>query len=152
MLFTTDMRDLLRLFGQHDVEYVMVGGFAVNFYGYVRATQDIDLLVFPSPENARRVMAALSDFGFGSAGISATLFEHEGSAIHLGAEPNRIDLLTSLRGVSSTAVFEGAREVELEGVTIRIISLAHLVESKRTSDRARDLADAEELTKINQTD
>ncbi len=96
MLFTTDMRDLLRLFGQHDVEYVMVGGFAVNFYGYVRATQDIDLLVFPSPENARRVMAALSDFGFGSAGISATLFE--------------------------------------------------------TSDRARDLADAEELTKINQTD
>ena len=152
MLFTADMRDLLRLFDQHDVEYVLVGGFAVNYYGYVRTTQDIDLLVFPKPDNARRVMAALADFGFGSAGISTTLFEHEGSAVHLGAEPNRIDLLTSLKGVRNADVFEGAQEIELEGARVRIISLEHLVVSKRASDRARDLADAEELTKINQTD
>jgi predicted nucleotidyltransferase len=149
VLFTADMKDLLRLFDEHDVEYVLVGGFAVNYYGYVRTTQDIDLLVFPKPENARRIMAAMADFGFGAAGISSTLFEHEGSAVHLGAEPNRIDLLTSLKGVSNADVFEGAQDVELEGTVVRIISLEHLVEAKRKSDRARDLADAEELTKIN---
>ena len=59
MLFTADMKDLLRLFDEHEVEYVLVGGFAVNYYGYVRTTQDIDLLVFPAPENARRIKTAL---------------------------------------------------------------------------------------------
>ena len=150
MLFTVDMKDLLRLFDEHDVEYVLVGGFAVNYYGYVRTTQDINLLVFPSPDNSGRIMAALADFGFGSAGIPQSLFEQEGGAVHLGTEPNRIDLLTSLRGVMNQAVFEAAQQIELEGVAVKIISLRHLVEAKRNSDRARDRADVEELLKINE--
>lgn len=150
MLFTADMKDLLRLFDEHEVEYVLVGGFAVNYYGYVRTTQDIDLLVFPVPENARRIKTALADFGFGSAGIPDGLFEQEGSAVHLGAEPNRIDLLTSLKGVSNQAVFQAAQQIELEGVAVKIISLRHLLEAKRNSDRARDLADVDELLKINE--
>lgn len=150
MLFTPDMRELLRLFGEHNVEYCLVGGFAVNYYGYVRTTQDIDLLVHPTQENSSRVMAALADFGFGSAGIPEGLFEQEGSAIHLGNEPNRIDLLTSLRGVSNRAVFDATQQIELEGVTVNIISLRHLLEAKRNSDRARDRADVDELLKINE--
>lgn len=150
MLFTADMKDLMRLFDEHHVEYVLVGGFAVIYYGYVRTTQDIDLLVFPSLDNAARITAALADFGFGAAGIPHDVFAHEGSAVHLGTEPNRIDLLTSLRGVSNRAVFEAAQKIELEGVAVRIISLRHLVEAKRNSDRARDRADAEELLKINE--
>jgi predicted nucleotidyltransferase len=150
MLFTADMKDLLRLFDEHDVEYVLVGGFAVNYYGYVRTTQDIDLLILPVPENSSRVMAALADFGFSSAGIPQELFEQEGCAVHLGTEPNRIDLLTSLRGVMNQAVFEAAQRIELEGVAVKIISLRHLVKAKRSSDRARDLADVEELLKINE--
>ncbi len=149
MLFTADMKDLLRLFDEHNVECVLVGGFAVNYYGYVRTTQDIDLLVFPSPANSGRIMAALADFGFGTAGIPQSLFEHEGSAVHLGTEPNRIDLLTSLRGVANQGVFEAAQRIQLEGVAVKIISLRHLVEAKRNSDRARDRADVEELLKIN---
>jgi predicted nucleotidyltransferase len=149
MLLTADMKDLLSLFKKYEVEYVLVGGFAVNYYGYVRTTQDIDLLVLPAPENARRLMTALTDFGFGSAGIPKDLFECEGGAVHLGTEPNRIDLLTSLKGVRNQAVFEAAKQIELDGVPVRIISLQHLLEAKRTSDRARDLADVEELLKIN---
>jgi predicted nucleotidyltransferase len=151
MLLSTDMTDLLALFRQHNVRYVLVGGHAVNYYGYVRTTQDIDLLVFPSPENARRIMAVLSDFGFGGAGIPRELFERKGGAVHLGTEPNRIDILTSLKGVSNNKIFACAQVVDIDGTTVNIISLEHLVEVKRSSDRPRDLADADELSKINNT-
>ena len=149
MLFSKDMKDLLNLFREHDVQYVLVGGHAVNYYGYVRTTQYIDLLVFPSKENAERIVAVLSRFGFEGAGIPQRLFESEGGAVHLGNEPNRIDILTSLKGVSNQEVFFGARTVEIAGTDVRIISLEHLLLAKRGSNRPRDLADADELSKIN---
>lgn len=149
MVLTADMKDLLGLFQRHGVEYVLVGGFAVNYYGYVRTTQDIDLLVFPSADNAQRVMIALSEFGFGDAGIPQELFEREGAAVHLGIEPNRIDILTNLKGVCNSMIFAGSQIVDVDEVPVRIISLEHLVEVKRSSDRPRDLADADELVKIN---
>jgi len=152
MLFSTDMEELLDLFREHGVQYVLVGGHAVNYYGYVRTTQDIDLLVFPSKENAQRIMTVLSKFGFGNAGISQHLFESEGSAVHLGNEPNRIDILTSLKGVSNEEVFSGARTADIDGIDVRIISLEHLLLAKRSSTRPRDLADADELSKINASD
>ena len=145
MLFTKDMRDLLGLFNKHNVKYAIVGGFAVNYYGYVRTTQDIDFLVYPSPENAERVMATLKEFGFGEADIPREYFERAGSAIHLGVEPNRIDLLTHLKGISSEQLLENAKKVILEDVPVNIISLRDLLEVKRSSKRLKDQADAEEL-------
>lgn len=65
MVFTEDMKDIINLFERYGVQYALVGGFAVNFYGYVRTTQDIDFLLFPSKENADNVMNALTEFGFG---------------------------------------------------------------------------------------
>ena len=149
MLFSADMKKLIWLFEEHDVDYTLVGGHAVNFYGYVRATQDMDLLVLPTAENARRIMDALSAFGFGGAGIPRELFERDQGAVHLGAEPNRIDILTSLKGVDNTRIFKGAQRVEIDGVAVNIISLEDLVQVKLSSDRPRDLADADELSKIN---
>lgn len=145
MLLSKDMQDLLSFFERHRVQYVLVGGHAVNYYGYVRATQDIDLLVYPSAENAARTMAALSEFGFGSAGIPQAYFERPGSVIHLGVEPNRIDLLTSLKGIDNDRIFANTGRVEFEGTPVNIISLQDLLEAKRKSDRPRDRADAEEL-------
>lgn len=110
-------------------------------------TQDIDFLLYPSYENALKVMKSLEEFGFGEAGIPQSYFEKEGSAIHLGVEPNRIDLLTSLKGVSNDHVFSDLRRVDLEGVQINIISLTDPLESKRQSARPRDKADADELSK-----
>ena len=148
MLLSDDMRELLDLFRDLDVQYAIVGGFAVNYYGYVRTTQDIDILVNPTAENPGRVMAALGEFGFRGAGIPRELLEREGASIHLGVEPNRIDILTSLKGVSNHDIFAGVRDVEIDGAHVRLISLEHLLEVKRSSDRPRDLADADELTKI----
>lgn len=142
------MRELVGLLDRFEVEFALVGGFAVNYYGYPRTTQDIDLLVLPSAQNAARAMNALAAFGFGDAGIPKDTFEHEGSAVHLGVEPNRIDLLTSLKGVDNEAIFRATRRVEMDGLEIPIISLDHLVTVKLASERLRDLADAEELERI----
>jgi len=139
------MTELLELFEKHRVLYVVVGGYAVNFYGYVRTTQDIDLLVFPSPENARQVMRALTDFGFGAAGIPESCFAQPGTAVHLGREPNRVDLLTRLSGVECEEVFADACRVRLGTLEVNMISLDHLIRAKQSSDRVRDRADADEL-------
>ena len=148
MLFTQDMKELIEAFENHGVQYVLVGGYAVNYYGYVRSTQDIDFLVMPSPENAQNLMKALSEFGFGDAGIPQEYFEREGTAVHLGVEPNRIDLLTHLKGVSNETVFKNRQRVELSGVLLNIIAYSDLLAAKRNSERSRDLADVDELEKI----
>lgn len=147
MHFSQDMRELIEAFEKNNVQYVLVGGFAVNYYGYLRATQDIDFLVMPSEENALNLMNALSEFGFGGAGIPKECFEQKGTAVHLGVEPNRIDLLTNLLGVSNFTIFENLERVEFGGVLLNIISYEDLVEAKRRSERPRDLADADELQK-----
>lgn len=147
MIFTSDMRELLEIFERRGVEYLLVGGFAVNYYGYVRTTQDVDILLRPTRENAERIMEALDEFGFGQAGIPAECFTREGTAVHLGEEPNRIDLLTRLKGVSTEAVFGNLKRVEYEGIQLNIISFEDLLACKRSSSRPRDLADADELQK-----
>lgn len=139
----------LSCLNKHNVTYVLIGEFAVNFYGYVRTTQDIDILIVPSTDNAKRTMMALKDFGFGSAGIPETCFELESIAIHLGVEPNRIDLLTHLKGLSSAEVFARAKQISHEGVSFPVISYQDLIRCKKESDRLKDLADADELEKIN---
>ena len=148
MMFSADMIDLIKIFEKRYVQYALVGGFAVNFYGYMRSTQDIDLLLYPSKENAAKIMGALNEFGFGNAGIPQSFFEKEGSAIHLGVEPNRIDLLTHLIGISNDTLFSEISRVEIECVTTNIISLKNLIKVKKSSDRLKDAADAEELEKI----
>jgi len=148
MLLTQDMKEFIELLEKYQVEYVLVGGFAVNYYGYIRTTQDIDILIFPSSNNAKKMMDVLEEFGFGKAGITGDMFETAGTAIHLGVEPNRIDLLTNLKGVSNEEVFERKKRVIYKKNHINIISLSDLLECKRCSDRLKDLADVDELEKM----
>ena len=152
MFFSNDMKDLIELFDKYSVSYVLTGGFAVNYYGYVRATQDIDFLILPSKENALKVMKALADFGFGKAGIPKVYFEEPGSAIHLGVEPNRIDLLTHLPGISNEQIFSNIQHIKIEDIPVNIISYSDLIQAKKKSKRLRDQADAEELEKSRKKD
>jgi predicted nucleotidyltransferase len=151
MILSDDMRELVGLFEQHAVTYALVGGYAVNYYGYVRMTQDIDFLLAPSAANAELIMICLEAFGFGDAGIPRSAFEQPGTAIHLGVEPNRIDLLTSLQGAGNDEIFTRMERVSIDGLELNIISLDDLLVVKRSSDRLRDRADAEELARL-QTD
>jgi len=151
MKLTRDMLDLIDLFNRHNVEYMLVGGVAVACHGYVRTTQDIDFLVFPSEANAEKVMAALTDFGFGNAGIPKECFARESTAVHIGVEPNRIDFLTSLDGVSNETLFKNKERISLEGRELRVISMRDLIKVKKKSARLKDLADADELEKISRS-
>jgi predicted nucleotidyltransferase len=152
MVFTKDMKDVIELFEKYKVQYALVGGFAVIYYGYVRTTQDIDFLLFPSEENASRVMKALTEFGFGNAGIPEEYFTKEGTAIHIGVEPNRIDFLTVLKGISNTEIFKHIERVDFEGTKLNLISRSDLLISKKASGRLKDLADAEELENMKKRD
>jgi predicted nucleotidyltransferase len=141
------MKEFIELLEKYQVEYVVVGGFAVNHYGYVRTTQDIDMLIFPSEKNAQKMLETLEEFGFGGAGITRDCFETAGTAVHLGVEPNRIDLLTNLKGVSNEEIFKKKKRAKYGKISLNIISLNDLLECKRCSDRPKDLADVDELEK-----
>ncbi len=144
MIFTQDMKDLIELFNINDVEYVLVGGFAVNYYGYIRSTQDIDFLIYPSKINAEKTVKALNEFGFSGNGL-LDYFIEEGTALHLGIAPNRIDLLTNLKGISNTEIFKNIKTVHYLNNDISIISLDNLIICKELSGRKHDQADAEKL-------
>ena len=147
MFISQDMIDFIHFLKRNKVKYVLVGGFAVIYYGYVRMTQDLDVLIEPSRENAKKMMKVLQEFGFGDIGFSQSLFEKDGTAIHLGAEPNRIDILTSLKGVSHSSIFSNFKRIRYKGFLLNVISLEDLLECKRHSDRVKDLADVEVLEK-----
>lgn len=144
-----DLKDLLRLLNRHHVDYAVCGGYAVGFHGFVRMTMGVDLLVRPDPENARRLMAALTEFGFGNAGIPPEAFLKEGTAVTLGAAPNQVDLLTSMGGGNPLAdVFARAESAAVEGIPVRFVSRDDLIAAKRAAGRPKDLIDADELERL----
>jgi predicted nucleotidyltransferase len=147
MFLSSDMKALIDLMQKNNVLYALVGGFAVNYYGYIRTTQDIDFLIYPSDDNAEKMMNALEEFGFGNAGIPADYFTKESAAIHIGVEPNRIDFLTSLRGLDNDTIFNNLQDAVIEDIAVKIISLNDLIQVKKVSTRLKDNADAEELEK-----
>ncbi len=146
--FSQDIKALICLFIKHKVDFAVCGGHAVAYYGYPRMTMDVDLLIEPNEKNADRVMAALCEFGFKDAGIPKSAFTKEGSAITLGVQPNQVDLLTSISHDSTAGVMARTIDGKLAGVGIRFISRSDLIEAKRQAGRPKDLADIDELTKI----
>jgi len=140
----SDHRELLAILNARGVAYVVVGGIALAHHGAPRFTGDIDLFVRPDAENARRLVAALAEFGFGSVGLAEGDFLSEGRVIQLGFEPWRIDLLTSLAGVSWDEVDAGADTGDF-GVPARVIGRTELIRNKRAVGRPQDLADIARL-------
>lgn len=143
-----DMRDFLELLTKHGVQFALCGGFAVTYYGFIRTTMDIDILVYPSAANAARIMQALAEFGFGNAGIAPSAFESPGAVITLGAQPNQIDLLTSMSTESADAIFADLHLAEIWGMRIPVVSRRSLLQAKKEADRPKDRIDYEELTAL----
>jgi hypothetical protein len=143
-----DMRDFLALLLKHDVQFALCGGFAVTYYGFIRTTMDIDVLVYPSVENGSRIMAALAEFGFGDSGIPADSFESPGAAVTLGAQPNQIDLLTSMSSEDADAVFADLHVAVLWDMRIPVVSRRSLLQAKAEAGRPKDRIDYEELIAI----
>ena len=143
----SDIKTLIKLFIRHKVNFAVCGGHAVAHHGYPRMTMDVDLLIEPTRENAKRVMAALNQFGFGNAGIPEEAFTKEKTAITLGQQPNQIDLLTSMSRVPTSEIIKRSDSGKLAEIELKFVSRTDLMEAKRQAGRPKDLADLEELEK-----
>lgn len=140
-----DFREFLQSLNDHGVEYLVIGGHAVAFHGYPRATADLDVWVAVHPDNAARLVSALRHFGFDLPELNTDLFLRPDRVVRMGVPPNRIEIQTGIDGVN----FEDCRPrgiaSELDGVRIPFISLEDLKANKRASGRNKDLADLDHL-------
>jgi len=140
-----DFKELLELFNAHKVEYLIVGGYALAFHGAPRYTGDIDFFVKPDPGNAERILKALDDFGFGSIGLKKEDLNDPDKVIQLGYPPVRIDIITSISGVSWDEAYSDRVAGTYGEASVYYISRNHFVMNKKTSGRKKDLADLEAL-------
>ncbi len=145
MQIERDFKELLLLLNSHRLEYLVVGAYALAFHGAPRFTGDLDVFVRPDSANAARLMDALTEFGFGSVGLSRKDFEQPDQVVQLGVPPVRVDLITGISGVSWDEADAGAVHANLDDVPVRFIGRDHLVINKRAAGRKKDLADLEAL-------
>lgn len=140
-----DFKEFLKLLNIHDVKYLLIGGYAVSYHGYPRATNDLDVWVAVHPDNAERLVQAVQDFGFVTADLSTALFLQEDKIVRMGRPPIRIELLTSISGVEFADCFARRLLAEVDGVPVNLINLDDLKQNKRASGRYKDLNDLENL-------
>ena len=141
MNVSKDFEELFAFLNARRVKALVVGAYAVAFYAKPRFTKDIDILVEPTPDNAERLLEALADFGFGSLGLTVEDFSQPGRIVQLGYPPNRIDILTSIQGVSFEAAWAGKAEGLYGTQTVYYLGKAELVRNKQTVGRPQDQMD-----------
>jgi len=140
-----DFKDFLRLLDANGVEYLLIGGYAVAYHGYPRATEDIDIWIASNPENAQHIISALKEFGFELPELNPDLFLKPDSIVRMGVPPLRIELSTTISGVAFGECYTARVTEVIDGIKVNIINLADLKKNKRASGRFRDLDDLERL-------
>ncbi|MBI2429395.1 MAG: hypothetical protein HYV29_11490 [Ignavibacteriales bacterium] len=141
----SDFKEFLQLLNFHKIEYLLIGGYAVGYYGYPRATGDIDIWIAISPANAKKISQALTDFGFTLDAATQESFLQENKVIRMGIPPMRIEILTTISGVTFDECYREKNIVEIDGVMVSLIQLKHLKKNKKASGRHKDLNDLENL-------
>ena len=144
-MLSKDFREFIELLNEHEVRYLVVGGYAVAFHGHPRYTKDLDVWIELSQENAINTINALEKFGFGSLELKSEDFLEPDQIIQLGYPPNRIDILTTVKGLKFDDCYKARVEVAIQGLKINFIDLENLKKNKRLTGRPQDLADAENL-------
>jgi len=147
-MINQDYKDMLLALSEENVEFMLVGGYALAAHGHPRFTFDIDFFVMVSPDNAKAVMRALKRFGAPLMGVTEADFEKKGEVFQIGVPPVRIDIITDISGVPFEEAYPRALITEWEGVKIRVISLQDLLVNKRASGRPKDLLDAQLLERL----
>ena len=142
-----DFRDLLAVFAAHDVDYLVVGGYAVGFHARPRFTKDIDLWIGPSPENLKRARAALEEFGAPAAMLEQLESALDEDVLWMGVPPVRIDVVKGVPGGDFSACLSRRVRTSWDGVSVSVISKDDLIAIKRASGRPQDLLDAEALAR-----
>jgi len=141
-----DFKEFLRLLNTHHVEYLLIGGYAVGYYGHPRATVDLDVWIAISAENVTKLLEVLKAFGFYDATLTVKELTTERRILRMGLPPYRIEVLNTISGVEFEKCYAKRVIDTFDGVQVNIISLEHLKHNKRASGRHKDLADLENLS------
>ncbi len=147
MFVNSDFSDLLRIFNEHGVKYLVVGGYAVVQYAEPRYTKDLDVLIATDKKNAEAVYSALREFGAPLAGLTSKDFAEDGFFFQMGVPPIRVDVIMGIPGVNFEECWNRRVEVDFEGLSVTFISKQDLIVSKRAAGRPQDLMDADLLSK-----
>ena len=140
-----DFKEFLKLLNDAEVEYLLIGGYAVAYHGYPRTTADMDVWVGISPENAHRLVQVLRQFGMQSDELKPELFLEPDKIVRMGVPPMRIEILTGIDGVEFTECYAARENAILDGERVNLITLRHLRMNKRAAARYKDLDDLEHL-------
>jgi hypothetical protein len=140
-----DFLDLLRFLNEENVNYLVIGGVAVNFYGYHRATGDLDVWVAVDDENQDRLAAALQKFGFSAQAVARRPLLRKPKFIRIGQPPIRVEIHSAIDGVEFAECVGKAQRCLIEGTEVPFIGLGDLRRNKRAAGRTKDLADLEAL-------
>ena len=140
-----DFKEFLRLLNEHQVEYLLIGGYAVAYYGYPRATADMDIWISTDPQNTQKLVDVVKEFGFDLPELTPELFQKEGQIIRMGVPPVRIEIATGISGVDFAECYVSRLVDMLDGVEVNVIDLPHLKINKKAAGRHKDLDDLENL-------
>jgi hypothetical protein len=140
-----DFRDFLRLLNSHRVEYLVVGGYAVGYHGYPRATGDLDIWIALSEANAENTAKSLHDFGMSEREVTMDLFTQKNRVIRIGVPPVRIEVITTASGIDFEQCYKHREVIDIGGIPVNFISLDDLKVNKRACGRHKDLEDLEHL-------
>ena len=141
-----DFKEFLKLLKEHDVRYLLIGGYAVGYHGYARATEDMDIWVAIHPDNAQKIVSALKSFGLDDPELKPGLFLQKPKIIRMGFPPMRLEITTSISGVEFDECYRSRIVDELDGVEVSMIDLENLKKNKWASGRTKDVADLEQLS------
>jgi hypothetical protein len=142
-----DFKELFKSLNANNVRYLMIGGYAVGVYGYPRTTNDLDIFVSDDGENIGNLIKALQDFGFGGFDLS-NIFDEKRSLVEIGVEPLKVQLMNFADGIEFDEAFEARKIVAVEDIFINTVSKSDLIKNKLKSGRYKDLADIEQLNRI----
>jgi len=150
MFVNSDFSDLLRIFNDNHVRYLVVGGYAVVQYAEPRFTKDLDVWISTDASNAESVYKALLEFGAPLQGLTAKDFAEDGYFFQMGVPPVRVDVLMGIPGVKFEECWKRRFEVDFDGLKVSFISKQDLITAKRASGRPQDLIDADLLSDTDQ--
>lgn len=149
-LFLNAHHELLSILIQHNVDFIVIGGYAVIFHGYNRTTGDVDIWLKPENENKMKLIRALDEFGIAQDSLKELnkLDFHNHLAFNIGTEPDKIDFLTYIDGVEFEMATREKIIADINHLPIPFLHLNHLILSKMNTGRLQDKADIEELQKV----
>ena len=146
-MLNSDYKDMLQALLDNDVNFLLVGAYAMGAHGYPRATGDIDIWVEPSAENSARVYRSMIAFGAPLHEIDESTFATPGVVFQIGVAPRRIDIITTISGVQFDDARRQQQIAEIEDLPVPILSINDLIRNKRATGRDKDRLDADRLEK-----